>query len=543
MMFSADAPASPRQHLLIPIMPTPNGRFHLGHIAGPYLKMDLIARHLRRRGDEARIITGTDSYESYVLLRAQEQNREPAQVCAHYHELIEEDLAALDIELDAFISPVDASWSSLYRKIHQDWVGRLNRQGAVVTFTESMPYSRAAKRYLTGCRLSGRCPDCGSSVSSYFCETCGTHFRPEEMLDPHGPDAGEQLRWRDVSSLFLRLPEPAAILARLEDMAVPAEFRAIAERFLKRNGRLLRLSAPTDWGMPLAPDGSEARSLFSYTGLLPYSLLCGEVHAALANAETSAFAAGSDVVTVSGFGIDNSVPMLVGAIGNALLDPAVKPFDHFLLNHFYELEGAKFSTSRDHAIWVHDIVARPGISTDAIRYYLAKVSPEDRARSLDVRDFVDTVNNDLANGIGRRGAIAAGRLRDLVGEPGPPSTDLLRRLESALSDQTRAFDYPTFSSAGAVGVLSAWSDERTETRSESESYWWLKGLALLSWPIIPRFGGALWELLGGDGDPALARFLKPTAPARSRAVPVFDEISRADLEPCLPPALRGTPLS
>ena len=227
-MFSAGSDKPARRHLLIPIMPTPNGRFHLGHIAGPYLKMDLLARHLRRRGDEARIITGTDSYESYVLRRAEEQDRDPAQVCGHYHQLIESDLAALDIELDAFISPLSGSWSASYREVHRNWVDRMTRAGAVAEVTERLPYSPASDRYVVGCWLSGRCPDCKAPVASYFCEDCGTSFRPQEVSEPRGTNAGESLHWREFTSLFLRLPEPAAILARLEQMAVPARFRAIA---------------------------------------------------------------------------------------------------------------------------------------------------------------------------------------------------------------------------------------------------------------------------------------------------------------------------
>lgn len=542
MMFSTGTDIPTRQHLLIPIMPTPNGRFHLGHIAGPYLKMDLIARHLRRRGDEARIITGTDSYESYVLRRAQEQDLDPAQVCSHYHELINCDLAQLDIELDAFISPVSKSWSAAYQELHHAWVLRMYRRNAVVAATERLPYSPATSQYVMGFRLSGRCPDCESAVAGYFCEDCGTHFRPEDLIEPRGRDTGENLRWRDVTSLFLRLPEPAIILARLEEMAVPARFRAIAERFLTRNGRLLRLSVPGGWGIPLTAGDSGARSLFSYTGLLPYSLLCGDVHADLTDSGTSAFAADSDVVTVSGFGIDNSVPMLVGAIGGALLDPTTKPFDHFLVNHFYNLEGEKFSTSRNHAIWVSDIVAQPRISTDMVRYYLAKVNPEIQARSLDVPHFVNTVNDDLANGIGRHAGIVAERIDSLVGIPGPPPANLLQRLEAAVHEQTRAFDYPTFSSADAVCALLSWSGGLAGIHSEIQAYWWLKGLALLSWPIMPRFGDALWALLGDAGEPSVSRFLIPTAPERSWPVPTFEVISQVDLAPCLPTTLRTSSL-
>ncbi|HKS50078.1 MAG TPA: methionine--tRNA ligase [Amycolatopsis sp.] len=541
MMFPTGSDTTARRHLLIPIMPTPNGRFHLGHIAGPYLKMDLIARHLRRRGDQAWIITGTDSYESYVLRRAEEQNRDPVEVCTDYHKLIECDLAALDIELDAFISPVSSSACATYRELHHEWVRRMERSNGVVAVTERLPFDAVTNRYAGGCWLSGRCPDCASPVTSYFCEDCGTHFRPEELLEPQGRKAEDPLLWRPVTSLFLRLPEPVTILAHLERMAVPARFRAIAERFLTRNRRLLRLSVPGDWGVPLTPDGGGPRSLFSYTGLLPYSLLCGDLHADLTHAGSSAFAAGSDVVTVSSFGIDNTIPMLVGAIGGALLDPTSKPFDHFLVNHFYQLEGEKFSTSRDHAIWVSDIVAQPRIVTDAIRYYLAKVSPDSQTRSLDVQDFVNTVNSDLAGGISRSTGIAVERLRDLAGEPGPPPYNLLQRLESAAREQAKAFEYTSFSSADAVAVLLAWSSEVAAVRSGTDAYWWLKGLALLVWPVMPRFGGAVWDLLGGHGEPAVSRFSVPSVPDWSRPAPGFGVISRADLDPCLPRALRTVP--
>ncbi len=56
-----------RRWLLIPMQPTPNGRLHLGHGAGPYLRADVIARAPRRDGDDVQIITGTDAHENWVL--------------------------------------------------------------------------------------------------------------------------------------------------------------------------------------------------------------------------------------------------------------------------------------------------------------------------------------------------------------------------------------------------------------------------------------------------------------------------------------------
>src|SRR5947209_5131772 len=61
---------SKRDYLLIPGIPTPNGPFHLGHIAGPFLRMDALARYRRMRGDRAVVISGTDAFETHVLLKA-----------------------------------------------------------------------------------------------------------------------------------------------------------------------------------------------------------------------------------------------------------------------------------------------------------------------------------------------------------------------------------------------------------------------------------------------------------------------------------------
>ncbi|NIR28481.1 MAG: class I tRNA ligase family protein, partial [Gammaproteobacteria bacterium] len=47
-----------------------NGRAHLGHIAGPLLKMDVLRRHLERAGAEVRMISMSDAHEAHVLIKA-----------------------------------------------------------------------------------------------------------------------------------------------------------------------------------------------------------------------------------------------------------------------------------------------------------------------------------------------------------------------------------------------------------------------------------------------------------------------------------------
>lgn len=106
LLSRARQATKPRDHLLVPGIPSPNGALHLGHIAGPFLRMDALARYVRMRGGRVFLISGTDALESYVLHTATRTGTEPASVARRFHRLIETDLGSLDIETDAFIDPL-----------------------------------------------------------------------------------------------------------------------------------------------------------------------------------------------------------------------------------------------------------------------------------------------------------------------------------------------------------------------------------------------------------------------------------------------------
>ena len=85
-------------------------------------------------------------------------------------------------------------------------------------------------------------------------------------------------------------------------------------------------------------------------------------------------------------GIDNTFyfaifwPALFAAAGVERL-----PLSGLVVNEFYTLDGAKFSTSRNHAIWAHDLLADedPAI----VRLYLSWDRPDRGATDFTRRDF------------------------------------------------------------------------------------------------------------------------------------------------------------
>ena len=62
--------------LFIAMPPTPNGGLHLGHVGGPFLKMDIMTRWKRQIGGKALFYSGVDSFDSYVILESFNQKNQ-----------------------------------------------------------------------------------------------------------------------------------------------------------------------------------------------------------------------------------------------------------------------------------------------------------------------------------------------------------------------------------------------------------------------------------------------------------------------------------
>ena len=64
-------------------------------------------------------------------------------------------------------------------------------------------------------------------------------------------------------------------------------------------------------------------------------------------------------------------------------------------NEFLNLEGDKISTSRNHAIWLHEYIEDFSGKTDELRYALNSILPETKDADFTWKDFQAKVNNEL----------------------------------------------------------------------------------------------------------------------------------------------------
>lgn len=529
--------AEPRKFFLMPIPPTPNGRLHLGHIAGPYLRMDMLGRYLRTQGHRVDVVSAVDGFDSYVLWKALQEGRTPQHVCRDYHRQIAHDLASLDIVVDDFLDLVQGQYARQHAENARRAVERLIERGLTETIVEKVLYSEKTGRYLAGAWLVGRCPQCDAGAAGYFCEACGAHFRPQAMVEPSARMGEDALEWREVESLFLRIDEEEPLLRSIAASGASPRFVEVVRRFLAQEGGRMRLTAPGEWGVAWSADRfGNPRVLFEAGW--EYALTCGD-RCANEVGEIHPMHRDGDTTTLVSFGIDNAVLLLAGSAAVMGALPDCKPFDYVLTNYFYNLQGEKFSTSRLHVVWAADIVEATPATSDAVRYFLARESPEEETTNFDVDAFIAFVNDELVSTLQARIHTAGAALdklkRKLVHMPEPISGEVAAMLEAL----DMSFRLNAVTVRGACAVLRAWTMRPGIDLSDPmQAYGWLKGLACICAPVMPRLANEIWQALGHEGAPLQAQLQTATRPRGGLAVRQwFAPLGRDSLDRCLPAGL------
>lgn len=484
-----------KKYLLIPVMPTPNGPLHLGHISGPFLRMDVLARCLRQIGHAVSIVSASDPWETHVLLRGMTNDVPSEQICHHYHQEIANGLAALNINYDSFINVLEPPWNAVLPNITNDIIAALAKKpDALQVIKERVPYSKKHQMPLIGALIEGTCPKCGASMGGFFCESCGAEVSPSDLVKPRSRLSDDNWEWRSYDSLYLQVRDVATLRHLAEQTCADHRFIEMAFDGLALNNNLVRLTHPGAWGIHARTEKVSSNSvIFTYPALFALSLLCAG--AKDATVKDIAFAPSSDVITIKSFGIDNSMPYIVSVLALMQALGNVKPFDHYLTNYFSTLDGKKFSTSRNHAIWALDACHLLKAKTDTIRAYLSKVNPQYGETDFSIAEF-SAFKMQWEEHLERNIAIAlsttCARSNDL---------DYLAKL---FKQRNTALDPAHFALAEAMKPLEEW----VRLADNSATYDWALGFSVLAWPIMPELSEHIWRMAGMPNLPTFNKLLE-----------------------------------
>lgn len=377
--------------LIIAPPPTPNGDLHVGHMAGPYLAGDIYARYLRLKGESVNYATGTDDSQTYVVTSAHKLNISPEELCHQSASDIRYTLKGWGVELDGY-APFDDG----YKKMVYAFLTPLFEQGKFQLKTVKLPYSPQRETFMVESFVAGECPVCLSQTRGGLCESCGhpNNFdllrNPTATLPPYEP-----LVYRETDILVFPVEnyryELEQYYATKKGSWRPHILQLMDELF-SRELIDFPITYPISWGLPSCFPGTEGQVINAWAEGMPASMYCnacGESDTLPADATWLA-ETGNHLAYFLGF--DNSyfwgvthLALLMAHEGKYLLPESIVP------NEFYELENAKFSTSRGHLIWARDLVKT--LPRDYARFYLCLTSPEHN-RSNFSRQALRQILND-----------------------------------------------------------------------------------------------------------------------------------------------------
>ncbi|MBI4236505.1 MAG: class I tRNA ligase family protein, partial [Chloroflexi bacterium] len=228
--------------------------------------------------------------------------------------------------------------------------------------------------------------------------------------------------------------------------------------------------------------------------------------------------------------------MLMGYGGLAL------PYD-VPANEFLNLEGDKFSTSRNWAVWVPDYLSR--YPADPLRYVLSAIMPETSDSEFTWRDYVRRNNNEL---VGTYGNLVHRVLtfvqRNFEGqvpaaEPDERGRRLLAQAETALEEARGHLAGCRFRAALGVAMglaqeTNRYLDERAPWRTLRQDRQEtartlttvlsvIATLKTLFYPFLPHSSQRLHQMLGFSGDVQAVGW-RTDAPAPGTHLPTPDHL-------------------
>ena len=475
-------------YLILPMQPTPNGRLHIGHLAGPYLHGDILARNLRRSGRTAIMACGTDGWENWVLLAAREAGIAPASLARFYHDGISVDLDALRITPDIWIDPLSEQHRQPYFDVHERFVRELIDAGRCTAVSEWVAKSRSTGKFVIGTWIVGQCPECRNDVAGNSCTKCGAGFQPQEIINPRSRLDDSGIAWAQRDSLFVSGGDFDAMLIRLKDAGVPAEFVAISERQMRRGGTAVRVSQPGEWGVLSSLAGADGVLTNTF---YEYCLYCAQVGGDLCRSSNNLLHRDSSTHVTALFGKDNAGVGLVAPLILSDASPSFRLFDSICVNHLLFFEGSKVSTSRHHGIWIHEIRSQTDVTSDELRFCLAHLDLSKAEYNVEINDVVNGVNwfRDWDVSILNPALDAlTNKHRDVSGP-----------IQQIIDQQSALLQPDDFRYLDALDLLKRWMTRSGDVGAYDVSQrQWATTLALLAEPFIPDTSSRIWAGLGDE---------------------------------------------
>lgn len=400
-----------KRTLITSALPYANGYLHLGHCAGAYLPADIYARFKRLKGEELLYICGSDEHGVAITIAAEKEKVTPQDIIDKYHYANKAAFEKFGMSFDIYSRTSIPRHHETAKEFFKDFYDKeLLREK-----NEKQFYDPKANMFLPDRYVEGECPNCGAEgARGDQCDSCGAYYDQLELKNPKSLVSGETPVAKETTHWYMRFDKFQEFLENyIEGHAGEWKDNVIQQTrsWLKQGLNERAITRDLEWGVKIndiegvPADKASGKALYVwFEAVLGYISATKEL---IAQIEADGKQAkdwkywwqSKDTRYIAFIGKDNIVfhtlifPALLHAKGENYILP-----DNVPANEFLNLEGQKFSKSRNWSIDLQDFIKEfPETNrVDALRYTLAMSFPETKDADFTWKDYQARNNNELA---------------------------------------------------------------------------------------------------------------------------------------------------
>ncbi|HEY3350946.1 MAG TPA: methionine--tRNA ligase [Thermoanaerobaculia bacterium] len=361
-----------------------NDRPHIGHLYTTVVT-DALARYWRLRGEDVRMLTGTDEHGQNIEKVAKKEGVAPIVIADRHAPTFQKLWQTFGIANDDFIRTTEPR----HRKGVEEIIRRLDAAGDLYT----------------------------ASHEGWYCPPCEAFYPEKDLVDGKCPVHGTTLELQKEENVFFRLSKYGDRLLELYDEGVGGKPFVFPESrlnevrsFVAAGLKDLSVSRTSiTWGLPFP--GRPGHVVYVWLdALVNYVTALG-----FGSGDTSLYERYWPGIHVIG----KDILRFHAVYWPAFLMSAGMPLPRQVVGHGWWLKDArKMSKSVGNVVRPDELVAAFGV--DALRWHFLAAMSFGQDASFSDEDFLSVYNADLANGLGNTLSRAVKMTRDYFEGKTPP---------------------------------------------------------------------------------------------------------------------------
>jgi len=438
-----------KRTLVTTALPYANGPVHIGHLAGVYVPADIYTRFLRLRGEDVKMIGGSDEHGVPITIRARKEGVTPQDVVDRYHKIIKDSFEELGISFDVY----SRTTSEIHQKTASEFFRHIYDKGGFVEKPSKQLYDEGAGRFVADRYVVGECPVChAQGAYGDQCEKCGSSLSATDLINPRCAETGNVPVLKETRHWYLPLENYQEALEKWildGHKEWKTNVYGQCKSWLDLGLQPRAVTRDLDWGIPVPVEGADGKVLYVWFDA-PIGYISNTKEILPDTWEK--YWKDPECRIINFIGKDNIVfhciifPAMLMAYGDGFQLP-----DNVPSNEFLNLEGDKISTSRNWAVWLHEYLRDFPGKQDVLRYVLTANAPETKDNDFTWSDFQSRNNSELVAILGNfvnRAMVLTGKYFDGIVPEAGARLDVdnaafaeIREAEKALTEALETFHF------------------------------------------------------------------------------------------------------